>query len=50
MNVETTPSLFAPPSLLKSPISKLFLIAGEGEGEGGGGGGGGGEVGRGGEP
>ena len=49
MNVETTPSLFAP-FLLKSPISKLFLIAGEGEGEGGGGGGGGGEVGRGGEP
>ena len=49
MNVETTPSLFAPPSF-KSPISKLFLIAGEGEGEGGGGGGGGGEVGRGGEP
>ena len=49
MNDETTLSLFAPPSL-KSPISKLFLIAGEGEGEGGGGGGGRGEVGRGGEP
>ena len=49
MNDETTPSLFAPPPL-KSPISKLLLIAGEGEGEGGGGGGGGGEVGRGGEP